>query len=52
LPLWTWGEDDWLPDLRLSAHAPHRSPVAAVVQPALFPLEEIDAEEIVWGCTV
>jgi hypothetical protein len=42
-PLWTWGEDDWLPVLRLSAYAPRRSPVAAVVQPPLFPLEEIGA---------
>ena len=43
LPLGTWGEDEWLPVLRLPAYAPRRSPVAAVVQPPLFALEAADA---------
>jgi hypothetical protein len=43
LPLWTWGEDDWLPVLRLPAYAPRRSPMAAVVQPPLFHMEEVGA---------
>jgi putative transposase len=43
LPLWTWGEDEWLPVLRLPAYAPRRSPMAAVVQPPLFHMEEVGA---------
>lgn len=43
LPLWIPGEDDWLPVLRLPPYAPRRSPVAAVVQPPLFALEQTEA---------
>lgn len=43
LPLWTPDEDDWLPVLRLPPYAPRRSPVAAVVQPPLFALEQTEA---------
>jgi hypothetical protein len=52
LPLWICGGDDWLPVLRLSAYAPRRSPVATVMQPSLFPLKEVGAQETVPGCTV
>lgn len=41
LPLRIRGEDDWLPALRLPAHAPRRVRPSRAVQPPLFPLEEI-----------
>jgi hypothetical protein len=43
LPLWTWGEEEWLPVLRLPASASRRSPVAAVVQRPLVALDEVGA---------
>ncbi len=39
-PLWTWGDDGWLPVLRLPAYAARRAPSAAV-QPPLFAVEEV-----------
>jgi hypothetical protein len=43
LPLWTWGEDEWLPVLRLPAYAPRKSRPPGAVQPPLFALEEVSA---------
>jgi hypothetical protein len=43
LPLWTWGEDEWLPVLRLPAYEPRRARATEAVQPPLFFLEEIGA---------
>jgi hypothetical protein len=40
-PLWTWGEDEWLPVLRLPAYAPRRPRATEAVQSPLFFLEEI-----------
>lgn len=42
-PLWTWGEDKWLPVLRLPAYAPRKSRPPGAVQPPLFALEEVSA---------
>jgi transposase len=42
-PLWTWGEEEWLPVLRLPAYASRRSPGAAVMQRPLFALEQAEA---------
>jgi putative transposase len=42
-PLWTWGEDEWLPVLRLPAYAPRKSRPPGAVQPPLFALEEVSA---------
>ncbi len=42
-PLWTWGEDEWLPVLRLPAYAPRKSRPPGAVQPSLFALEEVSA---------
>jgi hypothetical protein len=41
LPLWTRGEDHWLPVLRLPAYAPRRPRPPGAVQPPLFPLDEV-----------
>jgi hypothetical protein len=41
LPLWTRGDDDWLPVLRLPAYAPRWPQPTGVAQPPLFRLEEI-----------
>jgi len=41
LPLWTAGEDDWLPVLRLPAYAPRRPQPVDVLQPPRFPLQEV-----------
>jgi hypothetical protein len=43
MPLWTWGEDEWLPVLRLPAYAPRRPRATAAVQPTFFALEEAGA---------
>ena len=40
-PLWTWGEDEWLPVLRLPAYAPRQPRATEAVQPPLFFLEEV-----------
>jgi hypothetical protein len=42
-PLWTWGEDEWLPVLRLPAYALRKPPATGAVQVLLFPLEEVGA---------
>ena len=42
-PLWTSGEDEWLPVLRLPAYAPRTSRPPGAVQPPLFALEEVSA---------
>jgi hypothetical protein len=42
-PLWTWGEDEWLPVLRMPNYAPRRPQPIGAVPPPLFPLEEIGA---------
>jgi hypothetical protein len=42
-PLWTWGEDEWLPVLRLPAYAPRQAGATCAVQPPLFALEEVSA---------
>jgi hypothetical protein len=39
--LWTWGEEEWLPVLRLPAYAPRRPRATEAVQSPLFFLEEI-----------
>lgn len=43
LPLWTAGDDDWLPVLRLPAYAPRRPRPTGAMQPPLFALEEVGA---------
>ena len=43
LPLWTRGDDGWLPVLRLPAYAPRRSQPIGAVQPPLFALEDVGA---------
>jgi hypothetical protein len=43
LPLWTWGEEEWLPVLRLLAYAPRQARSPGTVQPPLFQPEEVDA---------
>jgi len=40
-PLWTWGEDEWLPVLRVPAYAPREARSTDAVQPPLFALEEV-----------
>jgi putative transposase len=40
-PLWTWGEDEWLPVLRLPAYSPRRPRATEALQSPLFFLEEI-----------
>jgi transposase InsO family protein len=42
-PLWAWGEDEWLPVLRLPAYAPRTSRTPGAVQLPLRPLEEVSA---------
>ncbi len=42
-PLWAWGDDEWLPVLRLPAYAPRRPRSTDAVQQSLFPLEEVTA---------
>ena len=42
-PLWTWGEDEWLPVLRLPAYAARRPRPTGAMQPPLFALEEVSA---------
>jgi transposase len=42
-PLWAWGEDEWLPVLRLPAYAPRQPRTTSAVQPPLFALEEVGA---------
>ncbi len=42
-PLWTWGEDEWRPVLRLPADAPRTSRPPGAVQPPLFALEAVSA---------
>jgi hypothetical protein len=39
LPLWTWGEDEWLPVLRLPGYAPRQARLTGATQPPLFLLE-------------
>jgi hypothetical protein len=39
LPLWTWGEDEWLPVLRLPRYAPRQARLTGATQPPLFLLE-------------
>jgi hypothetical protein len=39
LPLWTWGEDEWLPILRLPGYAPRQPRPTGATQPLLFQLE-------------
>ena len=41
LSLWTGGEDDWLPVLRLPAYAPRRPRPSGAVQPPHFSLDEV-----------
>jgi hypothetical protein len=41
-PPWTWGDDDWLPVVRLPEYAPRRPRPPAVEQPTLFPLDPLD----------
>jgi hypothetical protein len=41
LPLWTRGDDGWLPVLRLPAFAPRRPRSTGAVRPPLFALEEV-----------
>jgi len=43
LPLWTWGEEEWLLVLRLPADAPRQPRSPGTVQPPLFQLEEVGA---------
>ncbi len=40
LPLWTWGDDEWLPVLRLPDDAPRAPRAGGPTQPPLFPLED------------
>jgi hypothetical protein len=40
-PLWTRGDDGWLPVLRLPAYAPRRPRPVGAVQPPLFAWEEV-----------
>jgi len=42
-PLWTWGDDDWLPVIRLAPYAPRRTQPVGADQPLLFPLDEVGA---------
>jgi hypothetical protein len=42
-PLWTWGEGEWRPVLRLPAYAPRESRPPGAVQPPFFALEEVSA---------
>jgi transposase InsO family protein len=42
-PLWRWGQDEWLPVLRLPAYAPRKPPATGAAQPPLFPLDEVSA---------
>jgi putative transposase len=39
LPLWAWGEDEWLPVLRLPSYAPPQPRPTGATQPLLFQLE-------------
>jgi hypothetical protein len=41
LPLWTRGEDEWLPVLRLPAYAARRPRPGGVAQPPLFLLDAV-----------
>jgi hypothetical protein len=41
LPLWTRGDDEWLPVLRLPAYTPRRPRPTGAVQPPLFLLDEV-----------
>jgi hypothetical protein len=41
LPLWTAGEDGWLPVLRLPAYAPRQPRPPGAVQPPLCPLDNV-----------
>jgi hypothetical protein len=41
LPLWTWGEDDWLPVLRLPAYARRQPQATSAVQRPLFAPEAV-----------
>ena len=43
LPLWTGGDDGWLPVLRLPAYAPRRSPPTEARQLPLVAIEEVGA---------
>jgi hypothetical protein len=40
-PLWTWGEDEWQPVLRLPANGGRRPRPTGAIQPSLFALEEV-----------
>jgi hypothetical protein len=40
-PLWAWGDDEWLPVLRLPAYAARTTRTAAATQLPLFPAEQI-----------
>ena len=40
-PLWTSGDDDWLPVVRLPASALRRPRPTGAAQPPLFPLDEV-----------
>ena len=42
-PLWTWGEEEWLPVLRLPAYAPRQPRATEALQLPLFALEEVSA---------
>ncbi len=44
LPLWAWGEDEWLPVLRLPAYTARRPRPIGAMQPPLFAFEEIGTE--------
>jgi hypothetical protein len=43
LPLWTAGDDDWLPVLRLPVYTPRRPKSPGAIQPPLFALEAASA---------
>jgi len=42
-PPWTWGDDEWLPVLRLPAYAPRQPRPTGATQPPLFSVEEVGA---------
>ena len=41
LPLWTWGDDEWLTVLRLPDYAARTTRASDATQPSLFPVEDL-----------